>query len=186
MYLQTIPKARCQMFGCTLDLDDYRRLKAEGSPIATPIQVCNHFCAQLALAWYVQHFPGIATEVHYLFDQDEPFLHQFRRKWMRARNYRLDATGNREAWQMIRTVAAGDTHATPGLQAADMIAWATNRRFCAEEGDFMKHLHYFALQVIPSTTAYFGYDSLKEVVITESDFGLHMPNIPLRRIIPRR
>jgi hypothetical protein len=108
-FLQTIPKSRCQMFGCTLDLDDYRRLKAEGSPIAGPVQVCNHFCPQLALAWYIQHFPGLATELHYFFDQDEPFRHHFHSKWMRAKNNRLDATGNREAWQMIRTIEAGDS-----------------------------------------------------------------------------
>lgn len=185
-YLQTIPKTRCQIFGCTLDLDDYRRLKAQGSLIATPIQVCNHFCPQIALAWYVQKFPGIVTELHYLFDQDEPFLHHFYRKWMKARGNRLDITGNKEAWSMIKTVAPGDAHQAPGLQAADMIAWATNRKFCADEGDFMKHLHHIALQVIPSTTAFFGYNALKEIVIAEADFGLHIPNVRRQRVIHRR
>jgi hypothetical protein len=184
MYLQTIPKTRCRMFGCTLDLDDYRRLKAEGSPIAGPLQVCNHFCPHLALAWYIRHFPGLATELHYLFDKDEPFRHPFQRKWLRAKNNHLDVTGNKEAWQLIRNIDSADSHLTPGLQAADMLAWATTRRFRAREGDFMKHLHHMALQIIPSTTAYLRYDDLKKVVITEGDFSLDI--MPQHRLIPRQ
>ena len=39
---------------------------------------------------------------------------------------------------------------TPGIQAADIIAWGINRETFAKEGDIAKYLGYIVQQVIPA------------------------------------
>jgi hypothetical protein len=175
-YIQTLDKQRCRIFACTIDLNDHRRLKSEGSLIAGPIQICNHFCPQVVLAWYVQHFPDFATELNFFFDQGEQFMHFFNRKWLRTKRNRWDVTGNTEAWQLIKTVEATESRQTPCLQVADLYAWGTIRRLCADEGDFMKHLSYIVQQIVPSTTIHLDYRSLLGVRITDDDFMLDFGN----------
>jgi hypothetical protein len=162
-FMRTLDKKRFRMFGCSIDLRAHREAIASGAVLASPIKICNHFVPQLALAWYIQEFPGVISWAHYYFDANEPFRHCFEQLWLKKKRDRLDHTANREAFQLIKSVGVVDAKDNPAMQAADLLAWALNRNLTAEEGDFMKHLAHVVTQIIPNYTAYFSTGSLKEL-----------------------
>lgn len=59
-----------------------------------------------------------------VFDQGEPFKRQIEMAWQSAMER---ATGHRGPLSMISTVREADMRQTPGLQAADFLAWLVNR-----------------------------------------------------------
>jgi hypothetical protein len=73
--------------------------------------------------WYFNHYKGLDFEAHYYFDQGEPFEEIIRAKWNRAR---LEQNPKYQ-WASIAHIGEAVMRKTPGLQIADMFAWATNR-----------------------------------------------------------
>ena len=51
---------------------------------------------------------------------------------------------------MIEEVAPVEMKTTPGIQAADIIAWGMNRENFAKEGETSKYLGHVIRQVIPA------------------------------------
>lgn len=160
-YMQTLDKKRCRLFGCSLDLRAHRQAIADGCRLAHPMKICNHFVPQLALAWFVQEFPGFISEAHFYFDVKEPFRHYFEKLWEQKKRDRLDE--NREAYQLIKSVGVVDARDTPAMQAADLMAWGMNRTLTAKEGEFMKHLAFMIKQIVPNYTIYLSTESLKKI-----------------------
>ena len=59
-------------------------------------------------------------------------------------------------------MAPAEMKKTPGIQAADMIAWYTNREQVAEAGAKGKHFAHIARQVVPSFGQIWTEARLKE------------------------
>lgn len=126
-YLSEVPdKTKYCHFACTLKMDDYRKLQAENYQMDAPADLLASLCAQRITEWYFFEYKGIDLEATHVFDQNEPFEPIIKAKWEReTENSRL--TGNYNAWCHIAEVGTAIMRKTPGLQVADMFAWATNR-----------------------------------------------------------
>ena len=163
MYLQTIDKQRFRQFACTVDLVAWRKLKAEGYLLEDPIRICNDHCPYSVLAWYVTGYPGLIHSAHYFFDQGEPFEEPFEKKWAREKKNVFTASGIDMFWSVIKTVTSSDMRQKAALQAADLLAWATNRNMSAGEQETpFKYLEPIMKQIIPSSWIVWDERTLRE------------------------
>lgn len=123
-YLSSVPlKDKYCQFACSLRMSDYNKLLAETYQLDSPADIVASSCVQQMSRWYFEHYRGLDFEAHYYFDQNEPFEDIIRAKWNRAR-----AEENpKYQWAHISHIGSAVMRKTPGLQIADMIAWATNR-----------------------------------------------------------
>jgi len=154
MYLQTIDKKRFRQFACTVDLDAHRRVTSEGLVGDPPIQLCVDHCALTVLAWYSLDYPGIIHSAHYFFDESEPFKELFENKWRRERNNIFAPGASDMFWSVIKTVTTASMKDKPALQAADLLAWASNRSYTSRgktEPIRFGYLEHVMKQIIPST-----------------------------------
>lgn len=153
VYLSQLDKQRFRMFYCSVDLKAHDKLRAETYQMPDPIDMCNTFCSETVLGWYLLHFPDTIDihndRIHYFFDRNEDFFQPFFDKWNREKN-RSEATGRWSIWNLIPEVAPVDMKVTPGIQAADIIAWGRNRQTFAQEGEMASHMMEVLLQVIPA------------------------------------
>jgi hypothetical protein len=162
MYLQTMDKKRFHMFAATLDMQAYRNLAAAGLSLPDPFRVCNDFSCDVALAWYVREYPGIIHGAHYFFDPGEPFEDVFRKRCLAEQANILDASGTRESWLLIKTITSIlDSRDKPAMQAADLLAWASNRNLTSKEDRFGYYIHHHMKQIIPCHWAFIGEEMLR-------------------------
>lgn len=162
MYLQTLDKQRFCQFACTVDLAAHRKLVAEGCKLDDPIEICNRYCPSAILAWYVAKYPGIIDTAHYFFDQGEPFKVLFERRWKQEKLNVFRPSGMDMFWSLIKTVAFADMRDSPPLQAADLLAWATNRRLSKDSDRPGKHLEHIMKQIIPSLSILWDEQKFRE------------------------
>jgi len=73
----------------------------------------------------------------------------------------LDVTGLREVWSLIKTVTTADMRDKPALQAADLLAWSSNRTMLKDDVSF-KHLEPIMKSIIPSTWVVFDEQNLRD------------------------
>lgn len=160
-YLQTLDKKRFRQFACTVNLDAYRNLLAEGARLQDPVNICLG-CPYSVLAWYATEYPGLMQTLHCFFDRDEPFKPAFEKLWERKRGQVLNVTGSEMFWQMVHPPAALDFRHTPALQAADMLAWASNRMLLPSNSPkILKYLEPVMKKIVPSSWIVWDYNKLK-------------------------
>lgn len=113
-------KDRMEMVCCslTINLDDYRRLSLHNKKPAEA--VCVDWCVTHLLAH--PHFGNGTAEI--FFDTGESFHKHLERTW--NRNKSDDST-----WAFHLKV--GKSAKAVPIQAADLLAWAANRRYTAED-----------------------------------------------------
>ncbi len=111
---------------CTVDLGDYERACRVIADLRelSPEAICtDHVCD-----WAIRMIPndestltGKAGSVEFVFDQNEPFRRTLMPRWTTKwpRRERL--------FKCIAAITEADMSQTPGLQAADYVAWHTNR-----------------------------------------------------------
>lgn len=167
-YLQTLDKNRFRQFALTVDLDAHRKLLTAGVALRNPIEICID-CPYTVLAWWVTEYPGIIHSAHYVFDQGEPFEEPFTRRWTFEKE-RLVSPGGADAfWQLIKTVTSADMKQQPGLQVADMLAWATNRVLSIGSGEgTFKHLEPIMKKIIPSAWTLWDEQKLRTEGLADS------------------
>jgi hypothetical protein len=162
VYLSNLPKDSVRMFYCSVDLHAWQKLRQATYQMPDPIDMCNTFCSEFVLSWYFFHYPKLINPhtdtVKYFFDRNEYFFQPFYEKWNRERNL-SDATGEWSPWNVIEEVAPVDMKKTPGVQAADIVAWARNRETFAKDGDIAFYLAGILRSVIPSS--YVVWDEAK-------------------------
>jgi len=162
MFMQHIDKKRFRQFGCTLNLEAYRKLNAEGFEFNNPIEICNDFCPYVVLTWYFTSYPGIIHSAHFFFDIEEPFKLPFEERWKKEKSNIFDPAGNREVWELIKTVATAEMRDKPAMQAADLLGWASNRVHSAKPDASFLHLEPIMKNIIPSTWIVFNEKELRE------------------------
>lgn len=147
-YLQRIPKHAFRGFICTINTHDADRLTKKG--IATPKlqEICTCCCVQEAFLWYFDEHPNAIELAEVYFDQNEEFMHSLRHPWEREKSKRRVVIKT-SFWDLIRTVEALDMRRTPGLQIADMLAWATSRRHINHNPRWMGLLVEVLQSVLP-------------------------------------
>ncbi len=123
-YLSSSPiHARYCQFSCSLKMSDYDKLRAETYQLDSPADIVASACVRKMTEWYFEHYQGLDFNAQYYFDRGEPFEQIIRAKWKRAR-----AEQNpKYQWAHISHIGTEVMRTSPGLQIADMIAWATNR-----------------------------------------------------------
>ena len=161
-YLQTQDKKRFHQFACSIDLKAYRKLIGEGFTIPAPVDLCNGYCSESVLVWFLTSYPGIISAAHYFFDVNEPFETPFKETWKKEKQCNLgDLSARSTYWQLIKTVTTAEMRDKPALQAADLLAWASNRVLTAPDGAFAKYLEQIMKQIIPSFWVVFDEKRLR-------------------------
>jgi hypothetical protein len=161
MFMQKMDKKKFHMFAATVDMEAHRKLRAEGINLPNGADIAAEIVAFVVLGWYLHHFPGIISDAHFFFDSEEPFEEIVKNRWNTERNNFLDPFAMREIWQLIKTVASKEMKKTPGLQAADLLAWSSNRNLTVDEGDFGKYYHYFLKEIIANHWTFIDEEKLR-------------------------
>jgi hypothetical protein len=126
-YLQRLPKSAYCAIVCTIDVQAHRLLSAEGFRMTDSHIICAECCIGLAYQWRYENHLGSPEAFDIFFDQNEPFMHDFRQRWLSERKTQQRIISNL-FWGLIGDVKAVDMKVTPALQAADMLAWGISRR----------------------------------------------------------
>ena len=123
-YLSSTPlKSKYCQFSCSLKMSDYNKLRAERYQLDSPADIVASACVRKMSEWYFTEYKGLDFEAHYYFDQGEPFEEIIKAKWDRMR---LEPNPKYQ-WAHVAHIDSALMRKTPGLQIADMFAWATNR-----------------------------------------------------------
>jgi hypothetical protein len=123
---------RIYSVSCTVDTDDHERAKREGYPVGPVHRICCNLCAGRAFNWQTEVLAklppdkiAVVESAEFFFDQNEPFIRHFTTLWNESRRRKRDRP---LWWDLVSGVGPLDMRKHPPLQAADMLAWATNRR----------------------------------------------------------
>jgi Protein of unknown function (DUF3800) len=158
-------KLKFRMFYCAIDLVAHRKLLAEGYVIPNPADLCNTYCSRSVLGWLLKHFPDkvnyFTDTVKYFFDRNECFETSFKEEWNREKNL-AEQNKKWSPWQMIEEVASVEMKKTPGIQAADVIAWAVNRENTKKEGDLAWRMAEIIRTVIPAIFIVWDEQKMRE------------------------
>ena len=150
-YISQIPKDRYCQFACTLDMNAYRKLQAETYQLEAPAEMLGNLCIDRIMYWYLLQYKGLEVEAHYYFDTGEPFEPIIKAKWERElESFRLTKIYNK--WAHVKCISTAQMSSTPGIQVADMLAWAINR----ENNCFVstyRHLSLALTRLAPSQWA---------------------------------
>jgi hypothetical protein len=106
-------------------------------------------------------YPGLIHSAHYFFDISEPFKAPFEERWKKEKDNQFDITGMREWWSVIKTVTTADMREKPAMQAADLLAWSTNRNYAGTSDSAFKHCEPVMKTIIPSSWVVFDEANLR-------------------------
>jgi Protein of unknown function (DUF3800) len=165
MYMQHLDKKRFRMFHCTIDLAVWRKLKGETYQLPEPIDLCNKFCSEAVIGWYLLRYPDVIDPIngaiHFFFDKDEAFKQSFEDAWIRE-SRKIDLTqGKWSSWKLVKEVAAVEMKEVPGVQAADILAWSVNRHITSPDGRPGKMYRRIMQQIIPSSSIVWNEEKLR-------------------------
>ncbi len=146
---------------CTVNLEDYRRACAD-MPLNEPEAICVDCVVTVALRALPENLEqpfGKEGSVEICFDKGEPFMHKVDKIWRSKPNNQLEGP-----LQLVRSIGAKDMRDVIGLQAADFLAWHTNRYYTH---GFREPTGAFAgitrVMATPMFEWYYDYDRLKEL-----------------------
>lgn len=145
-FMSEFDKTQLVRFSCVVDMDDWRKVRAEGIAIPSEISLCNAYVTRPAMAaaansLLIAHkgkedIPvGADDLIHFVFDRNEPFFDPFKAEWNMEKD-KYDRTREFSPWILVDSVTEGDMKTTPGIQAADILAWGLNRENTAPQGDY--------------------------------------------------
>ena len=148
---------------CTINLKDYAKIYSDmpSYSIKEPEAICVDYVVTVALMGLSENrgLPfGKEGKMQLFFDHDEPSMHKINRVWKSKPHYRLKGP-----LQLVHGIETADMRETIGLQAADFLAWQTNRYythgFDEPTGAFAGIVRVLAC---PAFGEYFDYEHLKE------------------------
>lgn len=163
MYLGSMDKLRFHEFACTIDLSAQAKIENEGIELEDPITRCNRLCPEAVLQWYFVKYPDkVIHSAYFFFDRDEPFEEPFRKKWSSEIDTKLDRNfvPHDIIWSIIKSVTSAITREQPALQAADLLAWASNRAAGPKDRSF-GHVELLLKGIVGNTWSYWGEPELR-------------------------
>jgi hypothetical protein len=153
VYMSNLDKKRFRMFYCAVDLKAWHKLKAETYPLPSPIELCNQFCPRGVMFWWFDKYPEMIDpnkdSFKFFFDKGEYFKRPFEDEWI-AETKIAEEQGKWSIWQRIEQVSEVEMKKVPGVQAADILAWAVNREQTTAAGKKGTMLRHIMMQVIPA------------------------------------
>lgn len=112
---------RLKAFTSTVDLEAHREFShIPGLP--PPARMCVRGIVPKVFDWYSAFPDKILDVMEFYFDRDEPFMQHIDTDWKSA-TFR----SRYPSWGLIRTIAPVAMQITPGIQVADLFAWARTR-----------------------------------------------------------
>lgn len=162
-------------FSCVINMDDWRKIHDdEGVDIPTEITLCNFYVPRQAMKTAAmsllkahegkQHIPLTSDDlIHIVFDRNEPFFDSFKSEW----NAEKDKANQGIAfspWLMVDSVTEGTMQTTPGIQAADILAWGLNRENTAPEGHYGTGLANILRNITAGTYIYVDEGVLRKMI----------------------
>jgi hypothetical protein len=141
-------------------MNAYRKLEKETYQMDSPVDLCNAACVEAVMWWYVTAYKGMDFEAAYYFDQGEPFEEVFKKKWEREidKDMRI---GKHGPWSQITHIGPGLMRQLPGLQIADMLAWARNREETKPDKRF-EHLALALTRLAPTVKIFWDEEKLRK------------------------
>jgi hypothetical protein len=125
-------RAYCS-FVCSVDVSAHGRLLTEGLDMPPdPIALLAKLCIDGAFSWYFKEHPQGIEVAYVFFDQNEPYISEFRRQWLK-RSSSSKMVLQDPFWGLIANVTPMNMRNTPPIQAADMLAWARTRSLSSKE-----------------------------------------------------
>ncbi|MHB1021821.1 MAG: DUF3800 domain-containing protein [Acidobacteriaceae bacterium] len=158
-------------FSCVVNMDDWRKVHGEGVDIPSEIALCNAYVPRQAVATAAKsllkanagkhHIPLTPDDmIHIIFDRNEPFFAPFDAEW-NAKKDEANRTGTFSPWLLVDSVGEGTMEMTPGIQAADILAWGLNRENTAPEGHYGTGLASILRNITAGTYIYVDEDVLR-------------------------
>jgi hypothetical protein len=145
---------------CTVNLQDYRKACADVPSLKEPEAICVDYVVTIALMALPENrkLPiGKEGTVEIFFDKGESFIHKVDRVWRSKPNSKL-----RGPLQLVSSIGHADMRDVIGLQAADFLAWHTNRYYThgmnEKTGSFAGVIRVLAS---PMFERYYDYEELK-------------------------
>ncbi|MFC1871376.1 DUF3800 domain-containing protein [Chloroflexota bacterium] len=147
---------------CTVNLEDFAKVCVDmpSHVLNKPEAICVDHVITIALRALPENsgMPfGKEGRVELFFDKGESFMHWIDKKWRSKPNNKLQCP-----LQLVSSISAVDARDVIGLQAADFLAWHTNRYYThglnEESGAFAGISRVFAT---PLFDRYCDYDYLK-------------------------
>jgi hypothetical protein len=150
-YLGSLDKSKSRLFVCSVEPKAIYRLRIQKPTTPTPIRICNHYVPHWVMAWHARDYPGLMTDSHYFFDRDEPFESDFKKLRKLQTSNTCEIAGNRETWQLIRSITESDAKTETPLQIADLLAWGTVRQRTNHQNPFLMGLAVAVKKIMPSS-----------------------------------
>lgn len=110
---------------CTVNIADYKRAKAEIPSLKSLESICVDYVITIALRALPENLDlpfGKEGTLELFFDKGESFLNKVDRIWRAKPRNKLEGP-----LQLVSGIGSLDMHDVIGLQAADFLAWQTNR-----------------------------------------------------------
>lgn len=145
-FLHEQPKGDLKMFSCAVNMDDWRTVRTDGIRVPSEVDLCNRYCSERILSEAVhgvikssgnsEYISVLKQELlHFVFDRNERFEGPFKKKWNEELN-KAESGRYASVWQFVGSVGNARMELTPGIQAADMLAWGLNREATAPYGSY--------------------------------------------------
>lgn len=175
VYISQFSGGRLTMHSCVIDMSAWNALAEAGRSLPSDVELCNRYVSEYIVGRFAQRVLqesnnqpvislGAGELLNFVFDRNEEFYLPFR-NFINDQKALAERSRKNSIWQFVDGVGEADMHRTPGIQAADILAWATNRENIAVEGEEGKHIAHILRQVVMSTRK--EYDR----ITLEREFG---------------
>lgn len=151
-----------QFYGasCIVNLADYKKAHIEMPQLKEPESICVDFVVTIALMALPENLSlpfGKEGTIQLFFDKNEPFRHKVERTWRKKPRKKLE-----HPLRLVSSIEEADLRDVIGLQAADFLAWSTNRYYVhglTERGAFAGIARVLASPVFER---YYDYNKLQK------------------------
>ena len=159
-YMNRFKGGLLTMHSCEVDMKAWRRLIKQGIPVPSEVDLCNRYVSEYIVGMFANKLLreseseiislGSEDMLSFTFDRNEVFIGPFSKK-VNDEKVEAERSGRASIWQLVGGITDGQTDITPGLQAADILAWGVNRQNTASEGKEGKQLAYILRQLVMCT-----------------------------------
>lgn|GEM_PF-2257609 len=178
-YMKNIKGGKLQMFSCAINMNTWRELDREGSRLPSETSICNRCVSEYIVARFAENVlrksedKEIITLRHgdllnFVFDRGERFCKPFA-AFVDSEKDRAGSAGHNAIWQLVDGISEGEMKRSPGLQAADMLAWGTNRENTAPQGSEGTRLAFIMRQLVVASWKEYDESTLRR------EFGASSP-----------
>jgi hypothetical protein len=121
---------RLKAFTSSVDLKAHTEISARIPGLPAPSRMCARGIILKVFEWYGGFPDPILDVVDLYFDRGEPFMQHIDVDW-KSPEFRKA----HPVWELVRTISPVEMSTTPGIQVADLFAWARIRIDTRGPGD---------------------------------------------------